>query len=31
MYLDSRLSDHSKNLLYLLRAKDPDRCGRQGS
>jgi hypothetical protein len=31
MYLDSRLSDHSKNLLYLLRAKDPDRCGRQGA
>eukprot|EP00877_Chromochloris_zofingiensis_P009545 jgi/Chrzof1/4844/Cz15g01100.t1 len=25
MYMDSRLSDHSKNLMYMLRAKDPDR------
>lgn len=25
MYMDSRLSDHSKNLMYLLRAKDPAR------
>lgn len=26
MYMDSRLSDHSKNLLYMLRCKDPERC-----
>jgi hypothetical protein len=25
MYMDARLSDHSKNLMYLLRAKDPQR------
>jgi hypothetical protein len=25
MYMDSRLSDHSKNLMYLLRCKDPQR------
>lgn len=25
MYMDSRLSDHSKNLMYMLRCKDPDR------
>ena len=24
-YMDARLSDHSKNLMYLLRAKDPER------
>ena len=26
MHMDSRLSDHSKNLMYLLRCKDPARC-----
>jgi hypothetical protein len=25
MYIDSRLSDHTKNLIYILRAKDPNR------
>eukprot|EP00878_Enallax_costatus_P042319 GHUV01049594.1.p1 GENE.GHUV01049594.1~~GHUV01049594.1.p1 ORF type:complete len:144 (-),score=29.23 GHUV01049594.1:208-639(-) len=25
MYMDSRLSDHSKNLMYMLRCKDPAR------
>jgi hypothetical protein len=25
MYMDSRLSDHSKNMMYLLRCKDPQR------
>ncbi|WIA08767.1 hypothetical protein OEZ85_008190 [Tetradesmus obliquus] len=25
MYMDARLSDHSKNLMYLLRCKDPQR------
>lgn len=25
MYMDSRLSDHSKNLMYMLRCKDPQR------
>jgi hypothetical protein len=25
MHMDSRLSDHSKNLMYLLRCKDPER------
>jgi hypothetical protein len=25
MYMDSRLSDHSKNLMYMLRCKDPSR------
>ena len=29
MYMDARLSDHSKNLMYLLRAKDPQRCVRE--
>jgi hypothetical protein len=24
MHMDARLSDHSKNLMYLLRAKHPD-------
>lgn len=24
MYMDARLSDHSRNLMYLLRCKDPD-------
>lgn len=27
MHMDARLSDHSKNLLYLLRCKDPQRWG----
>lgn len=26
MYMDVRLSDHSRNLMYLLRCKDPQRC-----
>jgi hypothetical protein len=25
MHMDSRLSDHSKNIMYLLRCKDPQR------
>lgn len=25
MYMDSRLSDHSKNMMYMLRCKDPQR------
>ena len=25
MHMDARLSDHSKNLMYLLRCKDPQR------
>lgn len=25
MHMDARLSDHSKNHMYLLRAKDPQR------
>jgi hypothetical protein len=25
MHMDVRLSDHSKNLMYLLRCKDPER------
>lgn len=29
MHMDARLSDHSKNLMYLLRCKDPQRWGAQ--
>lgn len=25
MYMDARLSDHSKNMMYMLRCKDPQR------
>jgi hypothetical protein len=30
MHMDVRLSDHSRNLIYLLRCKDPQRWARRG-
>lgn len=24
MYMDARLSDHSRNMMYMLRCKDPN-------